>query len=61
MRPLSQWRLAVERAGYEAERAERQYRAVEPKCHLDRNVAPERSHSQIQVCELLGRHITAAL
>src|SRR5205809_5519901 len=32
---LSQWRLAVERARYEAERAERQYRAVEPKCHLD--------------------------
>src|ERR1700693_4937919 len=27
---LSQWRLAVERARYEAEQAERQYRAVEP-------------------------------
>src|SRR5256884_3613734 len=31
---LSQWRLAVERAGYEAERAERQYRAVEPENRL---------------------------
>jgi hypothetical protein len=29
---LSQWRLAVERARYDAERAERQYRAVEPLC-----------------------------
>jgi uncharacterized protein YndB with AHSA1/START domain len=37
------------------------YKEVVPKCHLDRNVAPERSHSQIQVCELPGRHITAAL
>src|SRR5207245_1370640 len=27
---LAQWRLAVERARYEAERAERRYRAVEP-------------------------------
>src|SRR5207245_2960275 len=31
---LSHWRLAVERAGYEAERAERQYRAVEPENRL---------------------------
>jgi hypothetical protein len=31
---LSQWRLAVERARYEAERAERQYRAVEPENRL---------------------------
>jgi DNA invertase Pin-like site-specific DNA recombinase/uncharacterized protein YndB with AHSA1/START domain len=31
---LSQWRLAVERAHYEAERAERQYRAVEPENRL---------------------------
>jgi predicted DNA-binding transcriptional regulator AlpA len=28
---LGQWRLAVERARYEADRAERQYRAVEPE------------------------------
>ena len=28
---LEQWRLAVERAHYEADRAERQYRAVEPE------------------------------
>lgn len=28
---LAQWRLAVERARYEAERAERRYRAVEPE------------------------------
>jgi predicted DNA-binding transcriptional regulator AlpA len=28
---LEQWRLAVERARYEADRAERQYRAVEPE------------------------------
>jgi DNA invertase Pin-like site-specific DNA recombinase len=31
---LSQWRLEVERARYEAERAERRYRAVEPLCVL---------------------------
>src|SRR6516165_8494926 len=31
---LSQWRLAVERARYETERAERQYRAVEPENRL---------------------------
>jgi len=31
---LNQWRLAVERARYDAERAERQYRAVEPENRL---------------------------
>jgi DNA invertase Pin-like site-specific DNA recombinase/uncharacterized protein YndB with AHSA1/START domain len=31
---LSQWRLEVERARYEAERAERRYRAVEPEHRL---------------------------
>jgi DNA invertase Pin-like site-specific DNA recombinase len=31
---LSQWRLGVERARYEAERAERRYRAVEPENRL---------------------------
>jgi excisionase family DNA binding protein len=31
---LAQWRLAVERARYEAERAERRYRAVEPEHRL---------------------------
>src|SRR6266849_526460 len=31
---VAQWRLAVERARYEAERAERQYRAVEPENRL---------------------------
>jgi DNA invertase Pin-like site-specific DNA recombinase/uncharacterized protein YndB with AHSA1/START domain len=31
---LSQWRLQVERARYEAERAERRYRAVEPEHRL---------------------------
>ena len=31
---LAQWRLAVERAHYEAERAERRYRAVEPENRL---------------------------
>jgi len=31
---LSQWRLEVERARYEAERAERQYKAVEPENRL---------------------------
>ena len=31
---LAQWRLAVERARYEAERAERHYRAVEPENRL---------------------------
>ena len=37
---LGQWRLAVERARYEAERAERRHRAVEPLCGLHSNVAP---------------------
>ena len=31
---LAQWRLAIERARYEAERAEPQYRAVEPENRL---------------------------
>jgi hypothetical protein len=31
---LSQWRLAVERARYEAQRAERRYLAVEPENRL---------------------------
>ena len=31
---LSQWRLEVERARYEAERAERRYRTVEPENRL---------------------------
>ncbi len=31
---LAQWRLQVERAEYEAERAERRYRAVEPEHRL---------------------------
>ena len=37
---LAQWRLAVERAHYEAERAERRYRAVDPLCGGHGNVAP---------------------
>jgi hypothetical protein len=32
--PLAQWRLAVERARYDAERAERRYRMVEPENRL---------------------------
>jgi hypothetical protein len=36
---LSQWRLEVERTRYEAERAERRYRAVEPLCNVRKNVA----------------------
>ena len=36
---LAQWRLALERARYEAERAERRYRAVEPLCGRPRYVA----------------------
>src|SRR5215470_6970643 len=31
---LAQWRLAVERASYEVQRAERSYRAVDPLCRL---------------------------
>jgi len=31
---LKQWKLAVERAGYEAQRAERRYRAVDPDNRL---------------------------
>ena len=36
---LDQWRLALERARYEAERAERRYRSVEPLCGGHGNVA----------------------
>jgi DNA invertase Pin-like site-specific DNA recombinase len=35
---LTQWRLAVERASYEAQRAERCYHAVDPLCDLGKNV-----------------------
>ena len=35
---MSQWRLEVERAHYEAERAERRYQTVEPLCSLPRYV-----------------------
>ena len=35
---LSQWRLEVERTRYEAERAERCYRTVEPLCNVRKNV-----------------------
>jgi sugar-specific transcriptional regulator TrmB len=34
MLALAQWRLAVERARYETERAERRYRTVEPENRL---------------------------
>jgi hypothetical protein len=37
---LAQWRLAVERANYEAQRAERRYRAIDPLCVVRKNVAP---------------------
>jgi hypothetical protein len=36
---LEQWRLTVERASYEAQRAERRYRAVDPLCAVRKNVA----------------------
>ena len=36
---LAQWRLAVERANYEAQRAERRYRAIDPLCVVRKNVA----------------------
>jgi hypothetical protein len=36
---LSQWRLEVERTRYEAEKAARRYRAVEPLCCVGINVA----------------------
>src|SRR6516162_9671230 len=36
---LKQWRLGVERASYEASRAERRYRAVDPLCVVRKNVA----------------------
>jgi hypothetical protein len=43
---LSQWRLEVERARYEAERAERQYKAVEPENRLvARGFEKEWAHS----------------
>jgi hypothetical protein len=53
--------MELEQAHYEARLAERRYEAVDPLCHVYRNVAPERSRSQMQVCELPRRHITAAL
>ena len=51
----------MDRARYEAELARRRYMSVDPLCHVYRNVAPERSRSQMQVCELPRRHITAAI
>lgn len=36
---LAQWRLEIERLRYEAEKAERRYRAVEPLCVRRINVA----------------------
>jgi hypothetical protein len=39
---LSQWRLEVERTRYEAERAERRYRTVDPLCVLAKNVFSNR-------------------
>ena len=36
---LAQWRLAVERANYEAQLAERRYRAIDPLCVARKNVA----------------------
>jgi hypothetical protein len=58
---LEALRRGLEAARYAAQRAQKQYDAADPLCHLDSNVAPERSRSQMQVCELPGRHITAAL
>jgi Recombinase zinc beta ribbon domain len=36
---LAQWRLTAERASYETQRAERHYRAVDPLCEIEKNVA----------------------
>jgi hypothetical protein len=36
-----QWRLTVERATYEAQRAERRYRAIDPLWGVRKNVAAD--------------------
>jgi Recombinase/Recombinase zinc beta ribbon domain len=38
---LVEWRLTVERATYEARRAERRYRAIDPLCGVRKNVAAD--------------------
>jgi len=36
---MHQWQMRLERAEYEVALAERRYQEVDPKCHLERNVA----------------------
>src|SRR6516165_3993923 len=45
---LSQWRLQVERARYEAERAERQYKAVDPEVGLVARVLEKEWETRLQ-------------
>jgi DNA invertase Pin-like site-specific DNA recombinase len=52
---LSQWRLQVERARYEAERAERRYRQVEPEAELSlRERQRPRTLTAVEREQLLG-------
>jgi hypothetical protein len=55
---LAQWHLAVERAHYEAERAERRYRIVEPLCVFAKNVVEDNQAPLESVAFCDEDHIT---
>ena len=56
---LAQWRLAVERARYEAERAERRYRAVEPENRLVARGLETAWEQRLRELELAQRELEA--
>jgi DNA invertase Pin-like site-specific DNA recombinase len=56
---LAQWRLAVERARYEAERAERRYRAVEPENRLVARGLETEWEQRLRDLELAQRELEA--
>jgi DNA invertase Pin-like site-specific DNA recombinase len=56
---LAQWRLAVERAQYEAERAERRYRAVEPENRLVARGLETEWEQRLRDLELARRELDA--
>jgi DNA invertase Pin-like site-specific DNA recombinase len=56
---LAQWRLAVERARYEAERAERRYRTVEPENRLVARGLETEWEQRLRDLELAQRELEA--
>jgi DNA invertase Pin-like site-specific DNA recombinase len=56
---LAQWRLVVERARYEAERAERRYRAVEPENRLVARGLETEWEQRLRDLELAQRELEA--